>query len=236
MEHDYVGYEIRDRDLSGLRIVDCYGDEVEVSGGFGRIVVNDVDVTAYVEAELDRRAPARALAREATTVEDFRHAFQVADHAWMSTLARVSAWPEETLQARVRGEWSLTETLRHLLMAGDRWLGESVLDEVQPYHRLGLPSGTDNDVLIARLGLAVGQPAAYPEVLEARQARQATLSRYLGGLTEAELDRECERKPPWYAPGRQLLVRTCLRVLAAEEAEHHRYAERDLTVLEATRA
>ncbi len=54
---DLAGLEIRDCDVSGLKIVDCYGGDVYLGGDFERLVVNDVDVTAYVEAELDRRHP-----------------------------------------------------------------------------------------------------------------------------------------------------------------------------------
>ena len=54
---DLSGLEIRDCDVTGLKIVDCYGGNVSLGGGFERVVVNDVDVTAYVEAELDRLHP-----------------------------------------------------------------------------------------------------------------------------------------------------------------------------------
>ena len=56
---DLAGLEIRDCEVSGLKIVDCYGGDVYLGGDFERLVVNDVDVTAYVEAELDRQHPAR---------------------------------------------------------------------------------------------------------------------------------------------------------------------------------
>jgi len=38
-------------EVSGLKIVDCYGSDVYLGGDFERLVVNDVDVTAYVDAE-----------------------------------------------------------------------------------------------------------------------------------------------------------------------------------------
>lgn len=38
---------------------------VHLGGEFEHVVVNDIDVTDYVEAELDRRHPARVLARGA---------------------------------------------------------------------------------------------------------------------------------------------------------------------------
>src|SRR4051794_5627985 len=52
-----AGLEIRDCEVSGLIIVDCYGGDVYLGGAFERLVVNDVDVTAYVEAVLDRQHP-----------------------------------------------------------------------------------------------------------------------------------------------------------------------------------
>ncbi|MFI0453170.1 hypothetical protein [Actinomadura sp. 6N118] len=114
---DLSGLEIRDCDVTGLKIVDCYGGNVSLGGGFERVVVNDVDVTAYVEAELDRLHPNRVLGREPTS--------------------------------------------------------------------------------------------------------------------EAELDRVCGRKPADLYPDKDYVVRRCLSVVLKEEAEHHRYAVRDLTVLEA---
>ena len=65
---ELAGLEIRDCEVSGLKVVDCYGSDVSLGGDFERVVVNDVDVTAYVEAELDRQHPTRALAREAVAI------------------------------------------------------------------------------------------------------------------------------------------------------------------------
>lgn len=64
---DLAGLEIRDCEVSGLKIVDCYGRDVYLGGDFERLVVNDVDVTMYVEAQLDRQHPARVLARDAAS-------------------------------------------------------------------------------------------------------------------------------------------------------------------------
>ena len=61
----------------------------------------------------------------------------------------------------------------------------------------------------------------------------ATMRHVVDGLTEAELDRVCARKPADPYPDREYVVRRCLTVVLTEEAEHHRYAVRDLAVLEA---
>src|SRR4051812_35178614 len=138
---DLAGLEIRDCEVSGLKIVDCYGGDVYLGGDFARVVVNDVDVTAYVEAELDRQHPTRVLARDAASPVDYRAAWDAIETQWEATLDRARLLPEAKLHEQVNGEWSFVETQRHLLMAGDAWLGNAVLEEDAPYHPLGLPYG-----------------------------------------------------------------------------------------------
>jgi hypothetical protein len=51
--------------------------------------------------------------------------------------------------------------------------------------------------------------------------------------TDSELERVCTRTPlPGY-PEEPHSVGKCLRVIMREECEHRRYAERDLSVLDA---
>ena len=230
---DLAGLEIRDCEVSGLKIVDCYGSDVYLAGGFERVVVNDVDVTDYVEAELDRQQPTRVLAREAVSPADYRAAWDAVERSWQATIDRARLWPEAELHERVDGEWSLVETQRHLLFAGDAWLGNAVLEEEAPYHPLGFPAGNMDPDAAASLGLDLGATPSLDEVLAPRLARMATMRHVIDGLTEAELDRVCGRKPADPYPDQEYVVRRCLKVVLREEAEHHRYAARDLTALEA---
>ena len=230
---DLAGLEIRDCEVSGLKIVDCYGSGVYLGGDFERLVVNDVDVTTYVEAELDRQHPARALARDAASAEDYRAAWEVIETLWEATLVRARLLPEATLHERVDGEWSFVETQRHLLFASDAWLGNAVLEEEGPYHPLGFPAGGMPIQATARLGLTLDARPTLDEVLAPRRRRMATMRRVVERLTETELDRTCGRKPAESYPDQEYVVRRCLKVVLKEEAEHHRYAVRDLAVLEA---
>jgi hypothetical protein len=231
---DLSGLEIRDCDVTGLKIVDCYGGNVSLGGGFERVVVNDVDVTAYVEAELDRLHPNRVLAREATSAAEYRAAWDAIEKQWGETLDRARRLPEAKLHEQVDGEWSFVETQRHLLMASDAWIGNAVLEEDAPYHSLGLPGGGKPAEASAKLlGLTLDAIPTLDEVLAPRLARMATMRRVVDELTEAELDRVCGRKPADHYPDKDYVVRRCLSVVLKEEAEHHRYAVRDLTVLEA---
>ncbi|MCK2238930.1 MULTISPECIES: DinB family protein [unclassified Crossiella] len=230
---DLAGLEIRDCEVDGLKIVDCYGSEVYLGGDFERVVVNDVDVTAYVEAELDRLHPARVLARDAASPEDYRATWQAVESLWGATLDRAKLLPEAKLHERVNGEWSLVETQRHLLFASDAWLGSAVLAEESPYHPLGFPAGGMPPEAAAKLGLTLDATPTLEEVLAPRLARMAVMRRVVDGLTAAELDRVCGRKPAEPYPDQEYVVRRCLKVVLKEEAEHHRYAVRDLAVLEA---
>lgn len=229
---DLAGLEIRDCEVSGLRIVDCYGSDVYLGGDFQRLVVNDVEVTAYVEAELDRRHPARVLARDAASAEDYRAAWDAIEALWGATTERVRRLPEATLHEQVRGEWSYVQTQRHLLFAGDAWLGNAVLEEEKPYHPWGLPAGGMPPEASAALGLTLGATPTLDEVLEPRLARMASMRRVVDTLTEVELDRVCGRKPADPYPDQEYVVRRCLTVVLKEEVEHHRYAVRDLSRLE----
>lgn len=228
---ELAGLEIRDCEVSGLRIVDCYGSDLYLGGDFERIVVNDVDVKAYVEAELDRLHPARVLARKAEAPADHRAAWEAVETLWARTLDRARLLPETTLHERVDGEWSFVETQRHLLFAGDAWLGNAVLEEDAPYHPLGLPAGGTPAEEAARLGLTLEATPTLDEVLKPRLLRMATMRRVVEGLTETELKRTCARKPAPPYPDQKYVVRRCLKVVLKEEGEHHRYARRDLAVL-----
>ena len=229
---ELAGLEIRDCEVSGLKIVDCYGGDVYLGGQFERVVVNDVDVTTYVEGELDCRHPTRVLAREASCPDDYRTAWDAVETLWEATLDRARLLPEAQLHERVNGEWSLVETQRHLLFAADAWLGNAVLEEEAPYHPLGMPAGGMPPDAAAELGLMLDATPTLDEVLAPRLARMATMRGVVNGLTEAELDRVCGRKPADPYPDQKYVVRRCLKVVLQEEAEHHRYAVRDLSVLE----
>ncbi|CAM3558936.1 DinB family protein [Occultella aeris] len=228
---DLSGLEIRDCEVSGLKIVDCYGSGVYLGGDFERVVVNDVDVTAYVEAELDQLHPTRVLARDAASPDDYRAAWDAIETQWEATLVRARLLPEAALQERVDGEWSFVETQRHLLFAGDAWLGSSVLEERAPFHPLGFPAGGTPPDAITKLGLTIEATPTLDDVLAARSARMSTMRHTVDGLTEAELGRVCGRRPADNYPDREYVVRRCLKVVLKEEAEHHRYAVRDLAVL-----
>jgi hypothetical protein len=230
---DLTGARFRDCDLSQVKIVDAWLVDVNVSGYLKNLVVNDVDVTAFVEAELSRRHPERVRLRQLRTAADYRAMWNTVEELWSQAVARAERLPEHARHERVDDEWSFVETLRHLVFATDAWASRTVLDEPMPYHRLGLTQTAYSATDAAAIGIDLGARPSYAEVLVARADRMALVRGIVDGLTDAELERACARAPAPGYPDEVRTVGSCLRVVMTEECEHYRYATRDLAVLEA---
>jgi len=230
---DFTGAAFRDCDLRRLKIVDSWLIDVNVSGLIGNFVVNDVDVTAFVEAELDRRHPERLQLREMRTADDYRAMWTTLEHLWSDTVARARRLPELARHERVDDEWSFVETLRHLVFATDAWASRTVLDDPMPYDPLGYPHSSSPPAHTAPIGIDLDARPSFDEVMEVRADRMAVMRRIVDGLTDDELERLCTRSPGPGYPEEPRTVGRCLRVVMKEECEHHRYAVRDLAVLEA---
>ena len=67
-------------------------------------MVDGVDVTGFVRAELDRRYPERAQLRAARTAEDLRAVWDTVERTWAETLARAERMPVGVRHERVDGE------------------------------------------------------------------------------------------------------------------------------------
>ncbi|HET7799721.1 MAG TPA: DinB family protein [Humibacillus xanthopallidus] len=231
------------RSLRGARFVSCDLSDAVVRGSDvagmeidspwlleqgGRLLVNGVDVVGFVDAELNRRFPGREL-REAGDPEGLRSAWAAVESAWAATVDRATGMPDGTVDATVDGEWSLAQTLRHLVMATDVWLGRAVLGREQPYHPVGLPNDDHDSDAYDASAFSADVPS-FEEVLVARAGRQAMVRDVIGGLSQAELS-EPRRNP--HDPEVDETVLSCLRTILEEEWEHHRYAVRDLDALAA---
>lgn len=220
-------------DLSGvvMRGVDAQGLEIDAPwllDGESTLVVNGVDVAPLVEAELNRRFPGRAQQR-AEDPQGLRDAWTVLQATWAQTLAGAAALPEGSLEVSVAGEWSFAQTLRHLVLATDVWLRRAILGVQQPFHPLGQagPEAAEDGMDLSVF--ATGTPP-YAEVLAARASRVAMVGEFLASVTPGILSEK--RSNPW-SPDYPETVLSCLHVILEEEWEHHRYAVRDLAVIQA---
>lgn len=223
VESDLTGVVMRGVEVRGLDI-----DAPWLADGDDGLVVNGVDVTAFVEAELDRRFPGRSQ-RYAGDPDGLREAWAALERTWAATLERVAGMPGGTPDVQVDGEWSFAQTLRHLVLATDVWLRRAVLGVEQPFHPLG-----QVDVGAASVGLDLSvlttTTPTYAEVLEARADRVALVRDHLAGVTADDL--AVPRANPW-SPARPETTLSCLHTILEEEWEHHRFAVRDLDSIEA---
>ena len=233
VDADLRGARFVGADLSGIvmRGVDVQGADIDAPwlfDGDSFLRVNGVDVIPLVEAELNRRFPGRA-ERRAGDPDGLRAAWAALERTWAATLERVAAMPAGTVDVSVGGEWSFAQTLRHLILATDAWLGRAILEIEQPFHPVGLAGpGAEEDGLDMSIFTTV--TPSYAEVLEVRAGRVAMVRDFLASTTSDELAET--RKNPW-DPECQETTLSCLHVILQEEWEHHRYAIRDLDAIEA---
>ncbi|HET9169420.1 MAG TPA: DinB family protein [Actinospica sp.] len=226
-EANLSGARFVECDLSGvvMRAVDIAGADIDAPWLFEAgsvLLVNGVDVAPFVDAELDRRFPGRA-ERRAEDPQGLRSAWAAVERTWEATLERAAALPAGAVDVSVGGEWSFAQTLRHLVLATDFWLGQAILKVEQPFHPLGLMyegGEREHDMSV----FTTAKPT-YAEVLQARASRVAMVRDFLAAVTPEEL--AAARANP-HNPQRSKTVRSCLHVILQEEWEHHRFAVRDL--------
>lgn len=212
----------RDADLTGVRVFHAQLTDVDIDGIVERFVVNGVDVTDYVNAH-DAWYPLRTMLRP-TDAAGALEAWDRIAAEWAVNCARADRLGEAGFTESVNGEWSMRDTLRHLLFAVDKWFNLPLLGATA-FDPFGLPdSSADGGSWPGR------DPAASPttaEVLGARAAQSARVRSYLETLDLAALPPTVEVLEVGQVPTIE-----CVYVVLEESFEHLRYARRDLTVLE----
>jgi len=233
---DLRGARFVDCDLSGVRIRDGFLVDVSISGYVENLTVNGVDVTDFVNAELDRRHPERIQFREGESADDVRAIWDTIERLWADTVERAGRLPVAALAEQVDEEWSFEQTLRHLVFITDAWASRTVLDEERPYHPISLPQSWYPAADASALGIDLSARPSYDEILAVRADRMAVVRAIVDGLTNDDLGRPCRRSPAPGYPDEERTVIGCVAVVMDEEIEHHRFATRDLAVLEARSA
>ena len=223
----FKGAKLRHSDVSGvtMRSVEVNGLDIDSHDlFFGTLIVNGVDVVPLVDAELNRQFPGREL-QKTETPEGLREGWAAVQSAWETTVAGT---PPNLVDASVEGEWSLAQTLRHLILATDAWLRGGIQRMQQPFHEIGLiftgAEGMGFDMSIFRV-----DPPTYEEILAVRAERQRQVTDFLDSVTEELLAEE--RENPWGDGDWRPSVGDCVRVILEEEWAHLRYIRRDLAVM-----
>lgn len=236
----FRGAQLTDVDFSGawFRLCDFEGAvmrgvslaNASIDGWLDGLTMWGVEVQPLVEAELARRHPEYALTKSSDP-EGMRAAWAGLERLWQGTLERVATMPDDAPARSVQGEWSLAQTLRHLVFATDGWLRHAVLGAGEPYHPIGVPFSEYGTEGPRSIGIDLMADPSWDEVLAVRAGRQADVRAFLASVTQEQLDATVGA-PAW-EEGHAFTAGQCLRVILEEEWLHRWIAERDLSALAA---
>lgn len=226
-DQDLTDAEFRECDLSGARLVGVVMQNAVIDGLVSNLVVNGIEVGAYVDAELDKRYPVRVLIRSDEPA-DLRRAHRQLQADWASSLEQLRHLPDGSEHLQVEGEWSEVQTLRHLIFVHDSWFRRCCLGDTGLFTGIGLATSHVPDQ--AEQGLDPAADPSLSDVLAVRHDQARELEDWLSTATPADLATTAPVPPgpgwPPYARGRSVLQ--CLRVVLDEEREHHGFFVRDL--------
>jgi hypothetical protein len=219
---DLAGARFRDVNLTDATISHAWLVNVDIDALVDGVVINGVDVTAYVN-EHDPWYPLRSMLRPSTP-EDMRATWVALEEEWAKTIVRAQALPEDALHESVNGEFSFVQTLRHLVMAMDKWFTVPIAGG--SFDPIGFPitgslsfpfPGLDYDLKPTVLG-----------ALAVRADRSNRFRDYLESVDAADFTRPIDVLENGTTP-----LLECIYTVFEEEFWHNRYALRDLAQLEA---
>lgn len=219
---DLSGARFRDVNLTDVKISHAWLVNVDVDALIDKVVINGVDVTAYVN-ERDPWHPLRAMLRPPDPA-GMRTAWAALEDEWAKTVDRARALGEDRLHSSVGGEWSFVQTLRHLVFAMDKWFTAPILGE--GFHPMGMPNTGSVD--FPWPGLDADAAPSVSDALAVRAERAASFRDYLASVSQADFKRSVEVLENGTCP-----LQECLYTVFEEEFWHNRYALRDLAQLDA---
>jgi hypothetical protein len=219
---DLSGARFRDVKLTDAKISHAWLVNVEIDALVDTVVINGVDVTAYVN-ERDPWYPLRAMLRPSDP-EDMRATWAALEDEWARTLTRALALAEDRLHESVNDEWSFVQTLRHLVFAMDKWFTAPILGG--SFHPIGLPNSGSVD--LSSPDLDYDLTPSVSEALTVGAERATRFRDYLATVTTTDFTRPIDVLENGTNP-----LQECICTVFEEEFWHNRYAQRDLAQLEA---
>lgn len=222
---DMRGATFRDVDLTGTKISHAWVVDVEIDALVQNLVVNGVDVTAFVN-ERDPWYPLRGMLRPASPA-DMKATWVEIEATWAVTVGIATALGEPALHESVNDEFTFVESMRHLIFATDKWFTAPILEE--PIHPIGLPNRGSLDFPFPGLQLHLKPTLA--ETMAVRADRMARVREFIETVSADDFDRSIDVLENGPHP-----LLECLYTVFEEEFWHHRYVHRDLAILAAAHA
>ena len=217
---DLSGARFRDVNLTDARISHAWLVNVDIDALVENVVINGVDVTAYVN-EHDPWYPLRGMLRPSNP-DDMRATWAALEDEWAKAITQAQALPEGKVFESVNDEWSFVQTVRHLVFAMDKWFTVPVLGE--PFHPIGLPNSGSVDFPFPGLDYSLTPTVA--EALVVRADRSTRFRDYLASVAPDDFATPIEVLENGTNP-----LQECLYTVFEEEFWHLRYARRDLAEL-----
>ena len=214
---DLRGARFRDVDLTGTRISHALVVDLEIDATIDAVVINGVDVTAYVN-ERDPWYPLRSKLRP-TSAAEARAAWSALEAEWDVTVQQAAALPEDTVHASVDGEWSFVQTLRHLVFAIDKWLIVPILGD--SFDPIGMPNSGSVDFPWPDLDQQLAP--SFDEVRRVHADRAARVRSFLATFEDGDFTRSIE-----VLENGSTTVQDGVFTVLEEAFWHLRYARRDL--------
>lgn len=227
---DFSNRTTRNVDFANARIVNANMTNASFEGDIFGLKINGIEVAPLVAAELERRYPER---KElfTTTPEGMERAYDIVFGLLDATIERARGLSEAQRNERVDDEWSVVETIRHLIFAVDSWILRAVLGRGDPHHPIGLPF-TEMDPSI-RVSCDPDARPTFEEAVAVWKDRERIIRDLVDGLTPEELDRKIVLSGEGYpAAGLETQVIGPLWTILEESWWHNRFMNRDVDVIE----
>jgi DinB superfamily/Pentapeptide repeats (8 copies) len=216
---DLTGAMFRDVKLSDVTITHASLVNVDIDAFVDKVVVNGVDVTAYVN-ERDEWYPLRSMLTPADPAA-MRATWAALEEAWADTTALAFSRPEAALHESVNGEFTFVETFRHVVFAIDKWFTVPVLG--LSFDPTGLPNKGSLGFPWPGLDYALRPTAS--EALDTFADRVGRVRRFLASVESADFMQTIE-----VLENGPHALRDCLHTVFEEAFWHNRYARRDLAM------
>ena len=224
VEADFSGARFHGVNFSNVKISDAWLFNVDISGLVGNLSVNGIDVSAYVEAELNKRHPERLLLVPFDP-DGMRTAWEAVERFAAATLDRARACLPTTSTSR--STTSGRTSRRSDISCSQPTAGSPApcSPRPNPFHPLGLPNPPIDEV-----------PPPCSISTPSRPSTRCWPSA-AGGWTASP--NTSSASTPTSSPGRcrhrtaaSTSVMSCLHIVFREEWWHDQYANRDLAILE----